>query len=1088
MFLTLLAATAVAAAQTPAGRITGSILDRSGGVIVRAEVKAINSETGTTLVEKTGASGGYVLYPLPPGLYSLSAEAPGFRTERVENIAVEVASTQSLDLKLEVSDNQREVLVVSAASAPLVSESPSLESTIVRAQIEALPLNSRDFNQLVLLAAGAVENAPSQDFGAVALNGNRAYGNSYLLDGVPNQNPFTNSSASAVSVDVIREFKVTSGAAPAEYGQAGSQVTIVTRSGGNQFHGSAFEYHRGNTWQATNPFNPGVIQPFRRNQFGGSLGGPVIRNKTFFFGNYEGNRQAQSAPIVATMPLDAFWKGDFSALLARKISVKDPLNGTVFPGNVIPASRLSPIALALHPYWSSPTLPGYNNNFIANGSTGNHADQFTTRADQTLPRGQNLSLRFTQANSTAASPSLMGNASGINTIGLSDNAGLNWSSVPTPTLINEFRMGYTDYHVLTSYLPRGLPTGSQVGIAGVGPAVSGTMPLPAIIFTGTDTVTRLAYNSSNAYSTVNQGSKLLDFSDAVTIVLGKHTIKSGFDYQRSILPAILQPASSGSITFTGNTTATSTGYTFAGFLLGIPASSVQVLQAPSLILQQHELAAYIQDDWRVAHNLTLSFGLRNEMVPYPTERKDRLALFDPVTGAIVVASKQGMLPTDQYSPLLVAKLANAIGQLPFPILSDRQAGFEPGSLVKPRNINLGPRFGFSYDLGTGYPFIVRGGYGMFYSPYPVQNLLQVLGINPPFSGSFSYSNSIKNGVSAITLANPFGGAASASISPSGIAPNFKLANNQQWNLALERELGWGVVASIGYIGNKGTNLFRAYNANQQQINGTTGAVTYPLQSTYGTAAISERTSDANSIYHAMQTIIRRRIGKGVTMEFNWTWAKGLDDVGNSLSISALDVQNLGRDRADSDYVRRHTVHFNATYALPAGHGEAYLSSLPKWADSLVGGWRLSGIWSYYTGRRFTPIINNTGLAATRPNVVYGVQANLPAAERSPSMWFNPAAFVSPPMICGPLGNSPCIGNAGRNILVGPGLDVVDLSLSKTVSIRERKRLTFRMEVFNAFNHPNYDLPDANLSNSTVGIITGLLKDMREAQFALRFDF
>ncbi len=1078
-----------ALSQTSAGRITGSLLDSSGALIPDGSIIATNVETGAVMTGRTGSSGGYVLYPLPPGTYSVTAEAAGFRSERIEKISVEVASMQTLDIKLEVASQKKEIVVVSASSAAIVSDSPSVEATISRSQIEALPLNSRDFNQLVLLSAGAVDNAGTGlDFGAAALNGNRAYGNGYQLDGVSNQNPFTGTSASAVSVDVIREFKVTSGAAPAEYGEAGTHVTIVTRSGENTFHGSAFEYHRGNALQATNPFNPGVILPFDRNQFGGSIGGPVRHNKTFFFGNYEGNRQTQGAPVIASMPLDAFWNGDFSSLLARKITIKDPLSAATFPNNLIPPSRFSPVAIALRPYWASPTSPGFNNNFVSNQATLTNGDQFTIRMDQTLPRGQILSLRFTQANSGTVGPNLLANPSQIDTLSYSDNASLGYTAVLSPSIVNELRVGYTGYHVVNTYLPNGLPTGQQAGIQGLEPAVDIRMPLPAIIFTGNDALTRLNYNNSNAYSTVNQGSELMDFSDALTLVRGSHSIKLGFDYRREILPAILQPASAGSITFTGNTTATSTGYSFASFLLGLPASAVQNISAPSFVLQRRSFASYLQDDWRVSRNLTVSIGLRNEMSPYPAELKNRIALFDPVTSAMVIASDNGVLPVSQYSPLLISKLANASGQLPFPILSDKQAGFAPGTLLQAQNVNLGPRFGFAYTLPGQHAFVLRGGYGMFYSPYPIQNLLQVLGTNPPFSGTLTYSNAIKNGVPAITLANPFAGSAGASLSPSGIQSNFRLANNQQWNLALEREVGLGFVVSLGYVGNKGTHLFRAYNANQQQVSSTTGATYYPLQSTYGTAAISERTSNADSTYHSMQTIVRRRLARGLQMELNWTWAKGLDDVGTALSISALDVQNLGRDRADSDYVRRHTVHANASYQLPFGRGQLWLASGPRWVNSIVGDWRLSGIWTGYTGRRFTPIINNTGLAATRPNVVYGVQANLPASQRSPSLWFNPAAFTEPPMTCGPQGTSPCIGNAGRNILIGPGVQIADLSLAKTISFRETKRLSFRLEVFNAFNHPNYDLPDANVTNATAGVITALSKDMREVQFAFRFDF
>jgi hypothetical protein len=455
-----------------------------------------------------------------------------------------------------------------------------------------------------------------------------------------------------------------------------------------------------------------------------------------------------------------------------------------------------------------------------------------------------------------------------------------------------------------------------------------------------------------------------------------------------------------------------------------------------------------------------------------------------------VASDNGVLPVNQYSPVIVANLTDGHGNWKFPLLSDKQAGYPARALLDTRFGNLGPRFGFAYRMPGGHEFVMRGGYGIFYNRYPIQNLEQVIAINPPFAGTFNYTQTIVNGAAAITLQNPFAGAGNASVSPGGLVRNWDLPGNQQWNLTLERDLSWGTVLSLGYIGNKGTHLFRAYNANGVYIDPVSGLQVRNYQNTHGTTAISERTTDGTSIYHAMQTVLRRRLSKRLIFEFNWTWAKGLDDVGTALNVSALDVENLGRDRADSDYVRRHTIHMNATWELPTGHGRRFLANAPRWIDAAAGGWRVSAIWTYYTGSRFSPAINNTGLANTRPEYVYGMTANLPASERSPSRWFNAAAFAPPPMICGPARNQACFGNAGRNILVGPGIDVVDSSLSKSFPVfGESRRLTFRLEMFNTLNHPNYALPDPNISNiNTVATINSLVKDMREAQFAVRFDF
>ena len=727
---------------------------------------------------------------------------------------------------------------------------------MVREQIQNLPLNARDFNQLVLLAAGAVESAYSgYDFGSVAVNGNRAYGNDYMIDGTPNTNPFVRTSAAAVSVDVIREFKVTSGVAAAEYGQAGTQVSVVTRSGSNLLHGSVFEYNRSNTWQATNPFNSGVILPFERNQFGGSLGGPIIRNHTFFFFNYEGNRQNQGNPIVATTPPAAFWGGDLSALLARNITIKDPL-GTGHPpfaGDIIPASRISPVAVGLRPYWITPNRPGFANNLVQASSLTNTADQFTIRVDHTLPRNQYVSFRFTQTNSNGFSPSFTANPSGTTAMNNNDNASFGWTVPISPTMVNELRLGFADLHAQTVYNSGGLPTTASVGMLGFGPITSSVQPVPRMVLTGGDAYTALNYGPSASYGEAaqNQGDKVVSVADTFTYVRGSHTIKAGFEFRNNTLPSLLQPQSAGLITFAATTAVTSTGYSFGDFLLGLPSSSSQTPPMASITLKYSSLGSYVQDDWRLTGRLTLSMGLRFERSLNPYESENRLSMFDPATGAIVVASNNGVLPVSQYNPVIVAKLTDANGNWKFPLLSDKQAGYPARTLLDSRWGNLGPRFGFAYRLPGARQFVLRGGYGIFYNSYPIQNLEQVISINPPFAATFGYTQAITNGTPAITLQNPFGGAAAASVSPGGLVRNWDLPSNQQYNMTLERDLGWGTTLSLGYIGNKGTHLFRAVNVNEIHINPVTGATinTYP---SYGNIAISERTTDANSIYNAMQ--------------------------------------------------------------------------------------------------------------------------------------------------------------------------------------------------------------------------------------------
>lgn len=1083
LFLTLTACLLVGAlhAQTTSGRVAGTVTDASGAVVVGAKVTARNVETGTERVSTSNAEGLYVLFPLPPGVYQITVQAPGFRTEKLEDLRIDVGAVLTRNVKLEVGAVEQQV-VVSADVAPVLSQSASIESTIVREQIESLPLNGRDFNELITLAAGAVDNnvGGGTDFGAVAVNGNRSYSNDYLLDGTPNNNLFQNRSAAPVSVDLIREFKVTSGVAAAEYGQAGTQVSVVSRAGTNQLRGSAFWYFRSNALQARDPFNTMEQQPFRRDQFGFSLGGPVRRNKTFFFANYEGNRQTENVTRLSTVPPDEFWKGDFTQLVARRIQLTDPAaSRQPFPNNVIPASRMDSSALALRGFFAKPTAPGLANNSLTFPKQDDNGDQFTVRIDHLLPRNNSLAVRYTHSDTGGFVPNLMG----IEGVGRTEpldtrNATLTWTAPLGTRTVNELRFGAMNFSDIVTYFNGSLPTLQQLGWKGFEPGNPGIPPLPQIQFSGTDAFTPLKYGGTATYgeAALSMINNVFTLGEAMSLTRGSHQIKIGFEGRRIYLNSLQQSNARGQITFRGANATTSSGYSFADFLLGIPGSSQQIPVKPKVLLIQTELASYIQDDWRVRPNLTLSFGLRHELFLNPYEERNRLAMFDNDTGAIIVASNNGQLPTSEFLPLVVANLTDAQGRWRFPLLSDKEANATPRRLLNTQYGNWGPRFGFVRQVSSAR-MVVRGGYGIFYSRYPIQYLLQTVGINPPFAGTFSYSQAIQGGQPTLRLSAPYASTgASASVSPAGLQRDFQLPDNQQWNLTIERSLGWNTVASLGYVGNKGTHLFRSINANGPYLDKTTNTVKRRYQSTFGTSAINVRLSNGNSIYNAMQLEVRRRAQRGVTFQGNWTWAKGLDDVGSTVQAALLDVENLGRDRANSDYVRRHVININSTWQMP-------------WKHRYLGGWRLSGIWRFSSGRFLTPTFASTGgLSNNRPDVVYGVNPNLPRSERSPSRWFNPAAFKEVPAV-DPITGLPRFGNAGRNIVIGPGINVMDASLAKQFRIREGHTASFRLEMFNLLNHPNYGAPDMNISNvNTVATINRVIRSMRQAQFALRYDF
>lgn len=1094
-------------AQTTAGRFSGTVNDASGASVPDVKVTALSSETGQKVVDSSNGEGRFVLYPLPPGRYTITAQKEGFSTFSISDVKVDVSESVVRNITLQVGSLSQSVSVAAEAAA-IQTDSPAVAATIVRQQIEELPLNGRDFNQLVLLSAGSVDNDTNgnNDFGAVALNGNRTYGNSYLLDGTPNNNSFQGRSAAPLSIDLIREFKVYSGVAPAEFGQGGSQITLVTQSGTNRYHGNLFEYYRGTQLEARNPFNTSNEASFIRNQFGGSVGGPVQLphyngvNKTFFFFNYEGNRQTQQQTRFSSVPLDAMWSGDFSALLAlpTPIQLKDPLvtGKPNIPGNrldqYLGGARINKTAVALRPYFGSPTQPGIGNNQVTNIDQDSNANQYTIRGDQTLPRNQTVSARYTHSLTGGFIPNLLGSPGVGRTEPLeNDNGSLGWTAVVTPRTVNELKLGAMKFGDVTSYAAGDLPTAVSLGIQGF-TADNPMIPLlPQMSFSGTGAPTNIKFGDTASFgeAALSMIQNVYTVNETVSRMQGNHSFKFGFELHRLDFNSLQQSNAGGQISFAGSaTSANSSGYSFADFLMGIPSSSSQVPVKPKILLRQTEMAGFAQDDWRITPSLTLSLGLRYELFLNPYEDRNRLAMFDIKTGAVVVASNDGKLPTDQYLPAIVSKLTDANGNWTFPLLSDVQAGFNPRRLLATQTNNWGPRIGFAWHAGN--KTTVRSGYGIFYSRYPIQYLLQTVAVNPPFAGTFSYSQKITNGVPALTLGVPYSAAGSAGVSPAGIQQNFQLPNNQQWNFSIDRDLGWNTLLTVSYVGNKGTHLFRSINANSAYLNPVTNTVVRTYSAAYGTSAINFRMSNGDSIYNAMNVEVQHRFYKHLIFQANWAWAKGLDDVGQNVQSALMDVQNLGRDRANSDYVRRHTINANFVYDLPVGRNQPLLNHMPSALDTAFGGWKLGGIWHYATGRYLTPSCTSAGgLANTRPDVVYGVPANLPGDQRTASMWFNPAGFACVPAT-DPVTGLPRFGNAGRNIILGPGTNYMDANIAKVIPLwSERRNLTLRVEAFNLLNHPNYQNPALNISTTTTaGSVTGILRTMREVQFVARFAF
>ena len=1091
----------------------GTVTDPSGAIIVGAQVKVTNVGTGEHLTAISGKSGDYVVFPIQPGSYEITVDQAGFRALSLRKVVFDVNATVIRNFRLEVG-NASEQVTINASSAPLLNQDISVENVVTEQQLSALPLNGRDFNQLVLLSAGATDNTVATgenlDFGSYSLNGNTPFANEYLIDGVTNNNPFQGTSAAGLSVDAIGQFRVISGVPTAEYGHAATAITMITKTGTNDFHGSLYEYFRGNVLLADSPFDSySGNESFLRNQFGGSFGGPVSlphydgRRKTFFFVNYEGTRQSDTATQVDTVPLPAFWTGDFSSLLASGIQLHDPFTSgrPAISGNNLAlykgGSLISATALALHAFYPGPQQSSLSSNLVIFPNETSNANQFTVRLDQALPKLEMLSFRYIYANTGSFRPDLLGNPG----VGLSEpkdsrNGVLIWTAPLGRNMVNEFRFGGMNYSDIAAYPNGSLPNPQTLGLQGVPEWTPSTeVPaLPNITFAGNDAFTPIEDipTPTTGAAALSMTANIFTLADTFTVTKSRHLLKTGFEGRRNYYNVLQQSSAHGTIAFTGSSTSSnSSGFSFADFLLGLPSSTTQIAPKPKELLINNEYAAFGEDTWRPLSNLTLDLGLRYELSPGPVEAHNRLALFDPnlAGGGFVVACTNGQLPSSEFLPSVVSKLTNSSGSFIYPIICGSSVGYNARSLISTGKNNWGPRVGAIWDPSGKGIYSIHVGYGIVYSRYPIQYFLQTALVNPPFAGTFPYSQSISGGKSALTLLSPYGGSGKATISPIGIQQNFPLQNNQEWNLTLERSLHTNNVISLAYIGNKGTHLFNSFNVNEPVVNATTGVVTEPYSTLFGTTSIPVRYSSANSIYNAMAVEFRRRVAQGLNVQANWTWAKAIDDQLTNVQTAGLDILDPKLDRGNSDYARRHEINVNGTYQLPFGRGQTFGSNLPRLADAAFGNWMVSGIWHWTTGIFLTPTITSEGgLANTRPNSVPGISPNLPRNQRTRIEWFNPAAFTAPPLL-DPTTGLPGFGDAPRNTIIGPGVDTVDMSLRKSLHLGSTRSLSFEADLFNALNHPNWGTPVTNISSpNTVATISAISKAQREAQFAARFDF
>jgi hypothetical protein len=1061
-------------AQVDTGIIAGALSDSSGAVLPHAAVVIRSVDTGLEAKLSSNDLGQYVSPPLPPGPYEISAEKPGFR-RTIARVTLTLNQRAVVDLSLEVGSSQQEVTV--AAESPLLeSETSTVGNLRTEQSVRDLPLNGRNFAQLIQMTTGVVPAqtqvqtqslTPDRGVTANVVNGAGFRANQMLVDGLDNTE--THNGQGIVlypPIEAIQEFNVATSVAPPEFGRGGANINVRIKSGTREFHGALFEFLRNSSLDAKNFFDPhtGKTPPFRMNQFGGVIGGPValpkLRDKTFFFFDYEGMRQRQALTFVSSVPLPAFLKGDFSASPTK---IFDPATTRAsgagftrdpFPSNVIPANRIDPVRANLLALFPVPTLPGLANNYLLNPSEPKDFNNFDIKIDHRFTDRDLTFYRYsrhrTEDNVPGGLPSpALGSTSAGDGIYPVHQFVASYTHLFGPALVNESRAGVGRLFIDGRNGNYGVNVADKVGIPGVN---AGSDPLSSGL--PQTTISGLTVIGDSGFKPTLIISENWQYSDNLSWYRGAHSFKFGGEILHRRYNLLQTTSAHGIYTINGIFTQNlaspaGTGLGAADTLLGLPASGNITALGGSRGFRRTEYAAFVEDSWRLTPALTFNWGLRYELFPsYPwTEVHNRQANFVPSLGTVVPVGT--------------------------PMLPERSG-------TKTNGNNFGPRLGLAWKFNSR--MVARAAYGIFYQgeSIPETNLPSA---NPPFTGSFGFANNASDlaGARRFSQGFPVSGATSFPIAGAqlyAIDPNFRLPYTQQWNLGVQREVGGNIVATVNYIATKGTRLVLAPDVNQP----APGPGAVPPRRPYPVfASIFEVLGQGNSIYHSLQVSAEKRFRQGLSFLASYTYAHGIDD-GDFIG-ARQDLNNLRAERGNSATDLRQHFAGSWTWSLPlAQHSSGILGAV-------AGGWQANGILSLYSGLPFTvssSINTLNGSGGQRADRI--ASGALPASQRTLQRWFDIGAFQVPGLYQ--------FGSSGVDILNGPGTKQLDYSMFKSYYFdRDRHRsFQFRAELFNLFNTPQFNNPAASIGAAGVGSISSagskptFQRTSRQVQFAMKFYF
>jgi hypothetical protein len=1201
LLLVALLVPGMVAAQVDMGSISGVIRDPSGAAIPNAKVILTNEDTGITASTLSGSEGQYTFSPVKIGRYTISASAPGFKSVQHNNVTVDVQQKVELNIQLALG-TASETIVVNTAPPLLQTLDASVGQVIQEQSINDLPLNGRNFTFLAQLSAGVTQGQQDSrglgSSGSFAANGLRPAQNNYLLDGIDNNAnlvDFLNGTAYSVKppVDAIQEFKIETNNYSAETGRsAGAVLNATIKSGTNAFHGAAWEFLRNDILDAANYFeNAGGLKKgeFRQNQFGATLGGPIRRNKTFFFMDYEGTRIRQAFPYVSTVPTalerssgytnlsellsqgpapascmqnpsqagcveDVLNRGYtlgqvFDPSTTRTIScgVTDPVSLITIPcptgsatgsqigfarepfaGNAISASRLDTNAIALLNLYPAPNNSGLFNNYSSNPVINNDTDQFDVRGDHNFSSKDSTFARL----SFVRNPDLIpGPFKGIadggaffagNQFTKSWNSALSETHLFSQTLVNEFRLGY-NHLTATRTQPNadaaGIP--AQFGIQGI-PQGDSNGGLGSIYFTGLNGLGSSQYLPSIELSTTSQ------LTDNLTKTFGRQTLKTGFQWQRLGF-AILQPlASRGAWSFSGLYTevpTTSGGNTGLAQMLLTPmpgtipgaadyvggADWIGASNIANTSMKHEYYAGYFQDDFKMTKKLTLNLGVRYEYFGQLIEKRGNQSNFI-LTGAN--GHSTFLLTQKRCNTPLSSDFRTAAATDGIDIVCSGQSGLGESQLT-----NFSPRFGFAYQLTP--KLVARGGYGVFYGGF--ENSVIETYVDFPFQFAQYYTYQVPN--APITFNNGSLGTletgltgiplSSAAIEPAGVSftgndYHMQTPNTQGYNLTLQYALDGNDTVQLGYVGNTVHHLGTYIDPNtpREILPPGLDALSYSPYPDFA-SYIAYTRFGANSHYSAMQANYERRIGHGLNVLGNFTWANCMSNAVDVLNQTALTGYRapflpgfgMHKDFGRCDFDIDKVFHLSGVYELPFGQGRHYLNSGSKVVNAIAGGWDANWILTLQGGQPGTVPCAISTTSGFGCNALKVPGQDPYAGKHNAQQWLNPAAFATPPIAAtiGQTDYSPLGGGPGQ--FRGPDFKRLDFSLFKQFEFTERFRLEFRSEFFNLANHPNFSLPGFNgvgvaaapgsldynnpTNFGTINSTRDGQNDQREIQFALK---